>query len=63
MLVKLDGEPPATPEAARRYSPTECVGARKEKITGNPDPKHIRLANAFSKSLENHAHMVALYAL
>jgi len=41
MLVKLYGEPPASPEAARRYSPTECVGARKEKITGNPDPKHI----------------------
>jgi IS1 family transposase len=83
MLVKLYGEPPASPEAARRYSPSECVGARKEKVTGNPDPKHIstsyteranltmrmsmrrftRLTNAFSKKLENHAHMVALYAL
>jgi IS1 family transposase len=41
MLVKLYGEPPASPEAARRYSPSECVGARKEKITGNPDPKHV----------------------
>jgi IS1 family transposase len=83
MLVKLYGEPPASPEAARRYSPSECVGARKDKITGNPDPRHIstsyteranltmrmsmrrftRLTNAFSKKLENHAHMVALYAL
>lgn len=83
MLVKLYGEPSASPEAARRYSPPECVGARKEKITGNPDPKHIstayteranltmrmsmrrftRLTNAFSKKLENHAHMVALYAI
>jgi len=83
MLVKLYGEPPASPEAARRYSPSECVGARKDKITGNPDPRHIStsyteranltmrmsmrrftcLTNAFSKKLENHAHMVALYAL
>jgi IS1 family transposase len=41
MLVKLYGEPSHSPEAARRYSPTECVGARKETITGKPDPKHI----------------------
>jgi hypothetical protein len=69
--------------APRRYSPSDCVGARKDKITGNPDPKHVstsyteranltlrmsmrrftRLTNAFSKKLENHAHMVVLYAL
>jgi IS1 family transposase len=41
MLIKLYGEPPASPEAARRYSPTECVGARKHSVTGSPDPKHI----------------------
>jgi IS1 family transposase len=41
MLVKLYGEPPASPEAARRYSPSECVGTRKQTITGNPDPKHV----------------------
>ena len=41
MLVKLYGEPPTSPEAARRYSPSECVGTRKHKITGNPDPKHV----------------------
>jgi IS1 family transposase len=83
MLIKLYGEPPSSPEAARRYSPSECVGTRTENITGNPDPKHVstayaeranltmrmamrrftRLTIAFSKKLENHAHMVALYAL
>jgi hypothetical protein len=83
MLIKLYGEPPSSPEAARRYSPSECVGTRTENITGNPDPKYvstsyaekanltmrmamrrfIRLTNAFSKKLENNAHMVALYAL
>lgn len=41
MLVKLYGEPPASPEAARRYSPSECVGTRKHKVMGNPDPKHV----------------------
>jgi IS1 family transposase len=41
MLVKLYGEPPASPEAARRYSPSECIGTRQHKITGNPDPKHV----------------------
>jgi IS1 family transposase len=40
-LVKLYGEPPSSPEAARRYSPAECGGTRSHTITGNPDPKHI----------------------
>lgn len=35
MLVKIYGE---TIEGKKRYSPAECVGARKDKITGNPDP-------------------------
>jgi IS1 family transposase len=41
MLIKLYGAPPSSPEAARRYSPSECVGSRTEKITGNPDPRHV----------------------
>ncbi|MBV8738227.1 MAG: DDE-type integrase/transposase/recombinase [Alphaproteobacteria bacterium] len=41
MLVKLYGEPPASPEAAKRYSPSECIGTRKREITGKPDPEHI----------------------
>ena len=41
MLVKLYGEPAAAAEASRRYSPTECVGTRKSKIAGNPDPRHV----------------------
>src|SRR5437870_10153654 len=40
-LIKLYGAPPASPEAARRYSPSECVGTRKEEIIGEPDAKHI----------------------
>lgn len=38
-LVKLYG---AAPESAKgRYSPAECVGARKEWVEGKPDPKHV----------------------
>jgi hypothetical protein len=46
MLIKLYGGPPASPEAARRYSPSECVGTRTENITGNPDPKHVSTSYA-----------------
>jgi IS1 family transposase len=38
-LVKLYG---AAPESMKgRYSPAECIGARKERIEGNPDMKHV----------------------
>lgn len=81
MLVKIYG---ASPESVKgRYSPAECTGARKERVEGSPDPKHIstsyaerqnltmrmhmrrftRLTNGFSKKFENHAHMVAIYAV
>jgi IS1 family transposase len=41
MLVKLYGAPPAEAEAAHRYSPSDCIGTQKRKVTGNPDPKHV----------------------
>jgi hypothetical protein len=74
----------AAPESAKgRYSPAECIGAKKERIEGKPDTAHVstsyaeranltmrmrnrrftRLTNAFSKKFENHAHMVAIYAV
>ena len=38
-LVKLYG---AAPESAKgRYSPAECIGARKTPVEGKPDPRHV----------------------
>lgn len=38
-LVKLYGD---VPEAHKgRYSPAECTGAKKQKVEGNPDMKHV----------------------
>jgi IS1 family transposase len=39
MLIKLYGAAPEGPQ--RRYSPAECIGARKTRIEGNPDPAHV----------------------
>jgi IS1 family transposase len=41
MLVKLYGAETHGHGHERKYSPSECIGARKDTITGNPDPKHI----------------------
>lgn len=43
-LVKLYG---AVSESAKGcYSPANCIGARKERIEGSPDPKHISTSYA-----------------
>ena len=38
MLVKLYG---SSPEAEKRYSPAQCVGAQKIPINGQPDMNHV----------------------
>jgi len=80
MLIKLYGP---SLDGPRRYSPAECVGAKKVRVEGSPNPRHVstsyaerqnlsmrmhmrrftRLTNAFSKKVENHMHMVALYTV
>lgn len=37
-LVKLYGP---TPDPEHRYSPAECVGARKDRVEGRPDPAYV----------------------
>ncbi len=49
MLVKIFG---AAPESMKgRYSPAECIGARKERIEGSPDPKHVSTSFAERQNL------------
>lgn len=55
MLVKLYG---TAPESARgRYSPAECIGARKERIEGSPDPKYVSTSYAERQNLTMRMHM------
>lgn len=54
MLVKLYG---ADPAGEKRYSPAKCIGARRQAITGNPDPKHISTSYAERQNLTMRMHM------
>jgi IS1 family transposase len=48
-LVKMYG---ASPDSMKgRYSPAECIGARKERIEGSPDPAHISTSYAERQNL------------
>ncbi len=49
MLVKIFGSSPESMKG--RYSPAECTGARKERIEGNPDPKHVSTSYAERQNL------------
>jgi len=37
-LVKHYGQ---TVEGQKRYSPPECIGVSRARVTGTPDPKHV----------------------
>ena len=55
MLIKLYG---SVPESAKgRYSPAECIGARKERIEGTPDPRHVSTSYAERQNLTMRMHM------
>lgn len=47
-LVKLYGKEPG---GEHRYSPPQCIGAKKSKIYGNPDPKHVSTSYAERQNL------------
>lgn len=55
MLVKIYGA--SSDSAKGRYSPAECTGARKERITGNPDKAHISTSYAERQNKTMRMHM------
>ncbi len=54
MLVKVYGE---APETERRYSPPECIGARKKAITGKPDRDMVSTSHVERSNLSFRMHM------
>lgn len=53
-LVKIYG---TAPDAEKRYSPPECVGARKHKVTGKPNRRHISTSHVERSNLSFRMHM------
>ena len=53
-LIKLYGE---APEAQKRYNPAKCIGVRKRKIEGNPDPTAVRTSHVERQNLTMRMHM------
>lgn len=53
-LIKIYG---TAPEGQRRYSPAICKGARKERVTGNPDRAHVSTSYVERQNLTMRMHM------
>jgi IS1 family transposase len=53
MLVKLYGEAQG---GEKRYSPAECIGTRKTRIEGDPDPAHVSTSYAERNNLNVRMH-------
>lgn len=55
ILHKIYG---AVPETAKgRYSPAECIGIKKHRVEGYPDPKHISTSFVERQNLTMRMHM------
>ncbi len=55
-LVKQYGEAPGSPDE-RRCSPAVCTGAKKFRIEGRPDPKHLSTSYVERQNLTMRMHM------
>ncbi len=53
-LAKIYGE---APKADKRYSPAECIGARKDVIIGEPKMKHVSTSFIEHQNLTMRMHM------
>ena len=55
MINKIYG---TSPESAKgRYSPAECIGVKKERVEGDPDPAHVSTSYAERQNLSMRMHM------
>jgi IS1 family transposase len=56
-LVKIYGNPPGGTKGETRYSPAECIGAKKHRIMGNPDAAHVSTSYVERQNLTMRMHM------
>ena len=56
-LIKIYGNEGQTKEDARRYSPAECTGTEKNRITGNPDMDKASTSYVERQNLTMRMHM------
>ena len=56
-LIKMYGNAGQSKEDARRYSPSECTGIEKRRVTGNPNTKDISTSYVERQNLTMRMHM------
>ena len=54
MLVKLYGE---APDTEKRNSPPECIGTRKRRVEGDPDPNYVSTSHVERSNPSFRMHM------
>jgi IS1 family transposase len=56
-LVKMYGGSEGTHDQEKKYSPAECTGTKKKRITGDPNPKFVSTSYVERQNLTMRMHM------